>query len=189
MNSLSGSPMRRLGPLRSCFTCAVLAVLLFPALAACTSLDTDVPRSFDLTGEWILDVEASDPPPDVDAIRRREDRDVVRGRQSDAAASAAFAVQDFPFLTATSFVVEQDEKSMGIRYDGVVYRDITWGERTRDLWTVRAGWADGVLVIRSKRGRTQGKEELTLNGGRLRVAISIETAGQDIRTVRVYERP
>ena len=78
---------------------------------------------------------------------------------------------------------------MGIRYDGVVYRDITWGERTRDLWTVRAGWADDVLVIRSKRGRTQGTEELTLDSGRLRVAINIETAGRDIRTVRIYERP
>ena len=182
--------MHRRGSVRApSSTHAVVAVTLLAGLTACTSLDTSVPQSFDLTGEWVLDAEASDPPPDVDAIRRREDHDVVRGRQSDAAASAAFAVQDYPFLTATSLAIEQDEKSMGIRYDGVVYRDITWGERTRDLWTVRAGWADDVLVIRSKRGRTQGTEELTLDRGRLRVAINIETAGRDIRTVRIYERP
>ncbi len=181
--------MHRLADFRArAFTGAVFAVALLPGLWACTSVDTNVPRSFDLTGEWVLDAEASDPSPDVDLIRRREDRDVVRGRQADAAASATFAVQDFPFLTATRLVIEQDEKSMGIRYDGVVYRDITWGERMRDLWKVRAGWADSGLVIRSKRGRTQGKEELALASGRLRVTISIDTAGQDIRTVRVYER-
>ena len=181
--------MHRLADFRArSFTGAVFAVALLPGLWACTSVDTNVPRSFDLTGEWVLDAEASDASPDVDLIRRREDHDVVRGRQADAAASATFAVQDFPFLTATRLVIEQDDKSMGIRYDGAVYRDITWGERMRDLWKVRAGWADGGLVIRSKRGRTRGKEELTLEDGGLRVTISIETAGRDIRTVRVYER-
>ena len=128
---------------------------------------------------------------DVEAIRRREDRDVVRGRQSDAAASAAFAVQDFPVLTAARLEIEQDDESMGIRYDGVLYRDISWGERERDLWTsVRAGWNEGDLVIRSVRGAVRGRETFALerNGMGLRVTVSIETGGQDVRSVRVYRR-
>ena len=149
-----------------------------------------MPRGFELTGDWVLDEDSSDAPPDIDAIRRREDRDVIRGRQSDASASAAFAVQDFPVLTATRLEIEQDDESMGIRYDGVVYRDITWGRRERDLWTVHAGWQEDDLVIRSVRGRTRGRETFALspNGARLRVTVSIETDGEDVRSVRVYRR-
>ena len=159
-------------------------------LPACSTLDPNVPGGFELTGDWLLDDDASDAPPDVDAIRRREDRDVVRGRQSDAAASAAFAVQDFPVLTATRLEIEQDDQSMGIRYDGVLYRDVSWGERERDLWTVRAGWDEGDLVIRSVRGAVRGRETFALerNGMRLRVTVSIETGGQDVRSVRVFRR-
>lgn len=159
-------------------------------LPACNTLDPTVPRGFDLTGDWVLDREASDAPPDLEAIRRREDRDVIRGRQSDAAASAAFAVQDFPVLTATRLEIEQDDESMGVRYDGVVYRDISWGERERDLWKVRAGWDEGDLVIRSVRGNIRGKEAFALEGSgmRLRVTVSIETGGQDVRALRVYRR-
>ena len=159
-------------------------------VSACNALDPNVPRGFDLTGEWLLDRDASDAAPDIDAIRRREDRDVMRGRQSDAAASAAFAVQDFPVLTAARLAIEQDDESMGIRYDGVVYRDISWGERERDLWRVHAGWDEGDLVIRSVRGRIKGRERFDLERGGtlLRVTVSIETGGQDVRSVRVYHR-
>ena len=168
-----------------------LAVGVAFLLTSCSALDPIVPGGFDLTGDWLLDGDASDAPPDVDAIRRREDRDVVRGRQSDASASAAFAVQDFPVLTATRLEIEQDDESMGIRYDGALYRDISWGERERDLWTVRAGWDEGDLVIRSVRGAIRGREVFALerNGMRLRVTVSIETGGQDVRSVRVYRRP
>ncbi|MDE0419552.1 MAG: hypothetical protein OXK76_01510 [Gammaproteobacteria bacterium] len=177
-------------PYRRSFRLLACCVAGLFALVACTALDPDVPRGFDLTGAWVLDQDSSDAPPDVDAIRRREDRDVIRGRQSDASASAAFAVQDFPVLTARRLEIEQDDESMGIRYDGVVYRDITWGERKRDLWTVRAGWAEGDLVIRSVRGRTKGRESFALerNGALLRVTVSIETDGEDVRSVRVYRR-
>ena len=159
-------------------------------LPACTALDPNVPRGFDLSGDWVLDGDASDAAPDLDAIRRREDRDVIRGRQSDAAASAAFAVQDFPVLTATRLEIEQDDVSMGIRYDGALYRDISWGKRERDLWRVQAGWHEGDLVVRSVRGDTKGREAFAIegNGRILRVTVSIETGGQDVRSVRVYRR-
>lgn len=170
--------------------CALACAIALLAVPGCNALDTEVPRGFDLTGDWVLDEDLSDAAPDIDAIRRREDRDVVRGRQSDASASAAFAVQDFPVLTAARLQIEQDDESMGIRFDGVVYRDVSWGERERDLWIVRAGWEEDRLVIRSVRGRTRGTESYALerSARHLRVTVSIETGGEDVRSVRVYER-
>lgn len=167
---------------------ALLAVLLF--LAACAPLDTRVPAGFDLTGEWLLDESASDAPLDLDAIRSREDRNVVRGRQTNAAASAAFVVQDFPVLGAKRLSIEQSADSLGIRYDDGIYRDISWGLRERDFWTVRAGWEEGALVVYSSRGEVKGVETLRLGSGgrRLDVEVRVDTAAEDVRGVRVFRR-
>ena len=161
------------------------------ALAGCTaSLATTAPRGFDLTGDWLLDETQSDAPPDLKAIRRREDRDVVRGRQSNPMGSAAFVVQDYPVLTAVHLHIEQDAQSMGIRYDEDTYRDISWGRRERDFWTVDAGWAAGALVIRTKRGAVKGEEVMVLadRARQLRIAVRVDTEGEDIRAERVYRR-
>lgn len=160
------------------------------ALCACMPLNTNVPPSFDLTGHWVLDDLASDAPLDLDAIRRREDRKVARGRQSNPGGSAAFVLQDFPVLNATQMRIEQDSASMGIRYGDDTYRDVSWGERERDFWSVRAGWQDGSLVIRSTRGGTRGTEVMVLEnaGYRLRVTVRVETEGEDVRAVRVFNR-
>ena len=167
-----------------------VAVALLTTLAACTPLNTDVPRGFDLTGEWLLDPALSDPPLDLKAIRRREDRDVARGRQANAEASAAFVLQDFPVLSARHLSIEQDADSMGIRYDEGNYRDVSWGERERDFWTVRTGWEDSVLVVRSTRGDIRGVETMALEdrARKLRVNVRVETGGEDVRAVRVYRR-
>lgn len=159
-------------------------------LCACMPLNTNVPGSFDLTGHWVLDDLASDAPLDLDAIRRREDRKVARGRQSNPGGSAAFVLQDFPVLNATEMRIEQDSASMGIRYGDDTYRDVSWGERERDFWSVRTGWQDGSLVIRSTRGGTRGTEILVLEdaGDRLRVTVRVETEGEDVRAVRVFNR-
>ena len=159
-------------------------------LSACMPLNTNVPASFDLTGHWVLDDLASDAPLDLDAIRRREDRKVARGRQSNPGGSAAFVLQDFPVLNATEIRIEQDSASMGIRYGDDTYRDVSWGERERDFWSVRTGWQDGSLVIRSTRGGTKGTEILVLEdaGERLRITVRVETEGEDVRAVRVFNR-
>ena len=166
-----------------------LAALL--GLGACTQLAVKVPGDFDLSGEWVLDRETSDEAPDLDAIREREDRQLVRGRPASAADSAAFVVQDFPVLAATRLRIEQHADSMGVEYDGRNYRDVSWGDRTREQWQVRAGWKEGRLVIRSTRGAIRGEEILTLEdrGQRLRVAVSIDAGGERVRAVRVYRRP
>jgi len=165
-----------------------IAALL--ALCGCMSLNTSAPANFDLTGDWALDEFASDAPPDLAAIRRREDRNVARGRQSNPSGSAAFVVQDFPVLGAGRLRIEQNADSMGIRYDGAIYRDVSWGERERNFWIVRAGWEEGALVVRSSRGGTKGMEAFVLeNGGeRLRVRVRVRTEGEDVDAVRIYRR-
>ena len=147
----------------------------------------------DLSGEWVLDEAVSDPPPDIDAIRRREDRRVARGRQKDPTASGAFVAQDFPVLAATRLVIEQDRESMGVYYfrgDDSNYLDFTWGKRERDFWQVRTGWQEGELVILSERGGVEGSERLSLEDGgrRLRVSVSVDTGGEKVRSERVFDR-
>ena len=173
---------------------AIVGVVLL--VGACTPLNTNIPRSFDLTGRWVLDETASDAPPDLDAIRKREDRKYIRGKKTSADGSAAFVVQDFPVLDATELHIEQDAASMGVRYRSEgrtgqdIYRDISWGERKRDFWMVRTGWEDGALVIRSNRGDIRGAETLTLEdrGRRLRVAVRVATDGEGVRATRVFNR-
>lgn len=169
---------------------AVSAAAASLALAACAPLATTAPGGVDFTGEWVLDAARSGAPLDVAAIRRREDRAVARGRQTDPSASAAFAVQDFPVLAANTLRIEQGETSMGVYYDGTQYRDVSWGRRQRNFWTVNAGWQERALVIRSERGAVKGRETLTLErgGSVLLVAVRVATAGEDIETVRVYRR-
>lgn len=156
---------------------------------ACQYQHVDPPSSFSLSGTWVLIEGESDAAPDPDEIRRREDRDVLRGRQRDARASSAFVVHDFPVVGASRMVIEQDDHSMGIDYDGS-YRDVTWGERERDYWTIRAGWREDALVIESQRDPVRGTETLRLEDGgrRLRVEVFVRTGGEDVRLERVFER-
>ena len=175
----------RNAPLRGC-----LAVAFTLGVAACTALNTNIPAGFDLAGNWVVDELASDPPPDLKAIRLREDRKAVRDRRPKAQGSAAFVVQDFPVLAATSLHIEQSGDSMGIRYGETIYRDISWGERERDFWTVQTGWEEGALAVRSKRGGVSGRETFTLEDGgkRLRVNVEVRTDGENIDSVRVFHR-
>ena len=168
----------------------VLVLGLVPAVGACTTIDTNVPSSFDLTGTWLLVSNLSDAAPDADAIRRREDARVVRGRQTDPSASGAFVAQDFPIVAAERLVIEQDRTSMGVSYGDGVYRDYSWGERTRDFWEIIAGWRDDALVIASERGDIKAEERMSLSdrGTRLTVDVSIRTGGENFRGTRIFER-
>ncbi|MDE0450640.1 MAG: hypothetical protein OXI90_02600 [Gammaproteobacteria bacterium] len=160
-------------------------------LTACQGYQhVDPPSSFDLTGTWVLNESDSDAAPDPEEIRRREDLEVLHGRQRDAGASSAFVVHDFPVIGATRMVIEQDDYSMGIDYEGGGYRDVTWGERERSFWTIRAGWRDDALVIESRRDPIRGTETMRLESGgqQLRVEVFVRTGGQDVRTVRVFDR-
>ena len=182
--------LRQAPGLRSKLERALLPLAALLALGACAQLGTKPPGGFDLSGDWVLDEQASDAAPDIAAIREREDRQLVRGKPASAGESAAFLVQDFPVLAATRLRIEQHADSMGVRYDDGGYRDVSWGDRTRDLWTVRAGWTERGLVIRSARGAIRGEEILALEDGgrRLRIAVSVRAGEQRVDTTRVYRR-
>lgn len=186
----SGRGTRPNWPLRIVTWLIVLACIGM-VLTGCQGYQhVDPPSSFDLTGTWVLNESDSEAAPDPDEIRRREDLDVLHGRQRDAGASSAFVVHDFPVIGATRMVIEQDDYSMGIDYDSGGYRDVTWGERERSFWTIRAGWRDDALVIESRRDPIRGTETMRLeNGGQqLRVEVFVRTGGQDVRTLRVFDR-
>ena len=160
------------------------------AVGACSTLNTQVPAGFDLGGSWTIDALASDPPPDLKAMRLRADRDAVRDRSREASTAAAFVLHDFPVLGADALEIEQSADSMGVRYGETTYRDISWGERKRDFWTVQAGWEEGLLVVRSKRGGVSGTETLALEEGgqRLRIVVHIKAEGENVQAVRVFRR-
>ena len=168
-----------------------VASLILLLAAGCQSTPEEPPpATFDLSGTWELNTGASDAAPDLREIRRLEDRDVLRGRQRDAEASSIFVTEDFPVLDTPRMTIEQDARSMGIQYADGTYRDVSWGERERGFWTIRAGWREGALIIDSRRNLTRGRETMRLERGgrRLRVDVSVETGGRDVRSVRVFDR-
>ena len=168
-----------------------LALAALLAAAGCQStLEAPPPSIFDLSGTWELNTRASDAAPDLKEIRRLEDRDVLRGHQRDAEASSIFVTEDFPVLGATRMTIEQDARSMGIQYANGPYRDVSWGERERGFWTIRAGWHEGALVIDSRRNLTRGRETMRLERGgrRLRIDVAVQTGGRDVNAVRVFDR-
>ena len=172
-------------PLRVVTWLIVLACIGM-VMTACQYQHAPPPSSFNLSGTWVLNEGESDAPPDTDEIRRKEDADVLRGRQHDALASSVFVVHDFPVVGATGMVIEQDDHSMGIDYAGGGYRDVTWGERVRDYWTIRAGWRDDALVIESSREPIRGTETMRLeDGGR---QLRVEVFVRDRRPERAYRQ-
>lgn len=173
-------------------TLKALVFVLLPVVAACSAsnLDYRAPAGFDLSGTWVLNEYLSERPPSSAEIRRREDEQVLRGQRRGAATSSAFLVQDFPVLGIDRMVIEQNRDSMGIEYGNGAYRDVSWGRRERNFWNVHAGWGDDTLFILSDRKGIDGTEAMTLEEGgkRLRVVVSVESAGQHVRVDRVFDR-
>ena len=171
----------------------LIGALAVIAVVACSSVPLDVapPGLFDIDGQWALNTELSDPPPNTRQIMARADQDFVDGRVGLPSGGAlAFVTQDFPVLEAKSMVIEQHSDSMGIRYDTGVYRDVSWGDRKRGLWQVSAGWFEGDLVILSKASDAVGRETFRLseNGQTLVVEVEANSDGEKLFSQRVFER-
>jgi hypothetical protein len=141
------------------------------------NLETRPPENFDLTGTWLLVEDASGSPPPQRRLRSR-------------GGMLAFVTGDFPVLRANEMRIEQSRDSMGIRYDGGDYRDVSWGIRERRLWEVRAGWHEGRLIILSTADDAQARETLTLSEDRqqLEVEVRIDSSGNDVHVTRVFRR-
>ena len=167
----------------------VVFLVILICQVSCARLSLVVPKHFDLTGEWSLIESLSDDPPDPAKIRLEEDRNIARGRQQDASASASFVAHDFPVVGSSKMWIEQNNDSMGIRYSNGLYRDVSWGEHQRNYWQVHAGWLDGTLHIVSKRKGIEGHEIYILASDmNLTVNVKVDTGGSDIRVTRVFRR-
>jgi hypothetical protein len=153
----------------------VLAALLGTLLVAgCGQipLEESAPARFDLSGHW------------VQADDQRQST-----RRSPQGMASGFMAQDFPLLVAREMRIEQDERSMGIEYARGSYRDVTWGERRRGVWQVRAGWNEGALHIYSEAPDISAAEVWRLSSDGQRLDISIAVKGnRDQEFQRVFRR-
>lgn len=87
--------------------------------------------------------------------------------------------------------IEQNQDSMGIDYDRGRYRDVSWGERERGLWTVNTGWSDtGDLISRWRAADAKAQEtyQLSADGRRLTVLLQVETGSDTLNLRRVYSK-
>jgi hypothetical protein len=175
----------------------MLAGLFVAGCSSTPSLSTRVQPGFDLSGQWTLDPSRSDRTPDARRVvdemdqrmlRRRDGFD-VRGELVDSAVFA-FIAQDFPVLRAASLTIEQHTDSMGIQYEPGGYRDVSWGERSRGLWTINAGWNDsGEFVIHSDSDDIQALETFVLpDATTLEVTLRVRAEGGDLDLVRTFVR-
>ena len=171
-----------------CSRIALIVVLGF--VTGCASISFEIPKSFDLTGSWILDEDSSDMPPDLSKIQQSEQRRAISGRQSDPTDSATFVVHDFPVVAAETLRIEQDNESMGIQFGDAPYADYKWGRQIRNRWRIEVGWNGESLVISKTRDSVRGSETYTLdsNGNILSVQVRVNTASERIVLDRVYSR-
>ncbi len=173
---------------------AATAVLLLNGCGG-IELNEQNPANIRLTGDWVLDASASDSTPDLKnglKPRRTRSRDqtAIRQREIRGALGSGFAfiVHDFQILSAKRIEIELNHDSMGIQYEPGVYRDVSWGQRDRSLWSVYAGWEEDELVIISPANDMRVVERHARRGNELHVSISIKADKEERTLNRVFTR-
>lgn len=156
---------------------AALALLVWLGGCGSMTLETEPPARFDLNGSWRLVPGRSDEPPNLRVLRAR-------------GGSLSLITQDFPMLRATGLAIEQGPDSMGIAFTPGGYQDVTWGERRRGLWDVRAGWHEGDLVLLYRAPDAEARETFTLapGGTELRVRIDLRASGDGLVATRIFRQ-
>jgi len=158
------------------------AVLMLMAACAGPNLKSSPPAGFNLSGEWRLVVDESDSAPRQGPLADRRDA----GRQELARHGIG---TDYPVVYAKTMKIDQARDSMGIRYDQSDYRDVSWGERERGMWTIDAGWSGDALYIYSKAHDSKGVEVMRLYDDANTLVVDIEVdAGTRLRLQRVFKR-
>ena len=146
-----------------------------------------------LSGSWALDDGASDdlraftrPPSE----RRRPKLSVQEEiRRIGLGSGLAFVVQYFQIIDAKRIVIEQNRDSMGVKHTPGTYRDVTWGDRERNIWRVQAGWQEKDLVIFSTAKRLRILERYRLvNPNRLRLDLEVQADGVKRNLTRFFDR-
>ena len=172
----------------SVFSKCLLFLVSCLLMAGCTSLQYELPNSFNLSGEWALDEEASDASFDLTEIWDSEERAIFSGDRVDPTDSATFIVHDFPVVVSETIHIEQDSDSMGIRYDDAPYEDYKWGKNVRDGWRLDIGWDGQSLVVSKRRDSVKGSEFFSLSdsGEVLRVRVRVQSKDDSYAFHRVY---
>ncbi|MEM9622063.1 MAG: hypothetical protein AAF993_10470 [Pseudomonadota bacterium] len=174
-----------------------LIVALLLGVSGCSSIELEEvnPIGVDLSGAWQLDMGASDEVPDLRNHRSKSDQRRVqragrRGIPADfvlgGGSGLSFIRQDFQVLSAKRLEIEQNRDSMGVRHRPGVYRDISWGERQRGLWEVRAGWEGRELVVISEASDLRVFERYARDDDRLEVNITVTADDEDFEFLRVF---
>lgn len=178
-----------------------LCLIALIGLWGCSGIELEeqAPTTVRLTGQWALDVEASDVIPDFRnrpiKSRRISGQHSGEGNRPDysdldpSRSGMTFVAHDFEVLTAERLVIEQSGDSMGVRYVPGVYRDISWGTKQRGLWEVYAGWEGRDAVVISKAKRLNVVERFMLQTeDRLVIRIQINADGDKVAVNRVFRR-
>jgi len=173
----------------------ICAVFFALSMMGCQGLDlAQTPlKSVQLSGIWVVDAGASD---DLRAFtrppsERRRPKLSVREeiRRIGLGSGLAFVVQDFQIIDANQIVIEQGRNSMGVKHIPGTYRDVTWGDRERDIWRIQAGWQETDLVIFSTAKGLRVLERYQLvNQNRLRLDLDVQADGVNRKLTRFFDR-
>jgi hypothetical protein len=173
----------------------IVGVIGVLTMGACggLSLEPTPSQPTNLSGLWQLDVGASD---SSEGLKNRPSRGLGRNQsvreeiqRISRGSGLAFIAQDFQVLKAKRLKIEQGSDSMGVQHWPGVYRDVTWGQRERGLWTVYAGWEQNDLLIQSTTKDMRVLERYQLiNNGQLRVLITVKADGETKELQRLYRR-
>ena len=174
---------------------SICAVFFALSMMGCQGLDlAQTPlKSIQLSGIWVVDAGASDdlraftrPPSE----RRRPQLSVREEiRRIGLGSGLAFVVQDFQIIDANQIVIEQGRNSMGVKHIPGTYRDVTWGDRERDIWRIQAGWQETDLVIFSTAKGLRVLERYQLvNQNRLRLDLDVQADGVNRKLTRFFDR-
>jgi hypothetical protein len=174
---------------------SICAVFFALSMMGCQGLDlAQTPlKSIQLSGIWVVDAGASD---DLRAFtrppsERRRPKLSVREeiRRIGLGSGLAFVVQDFQIIDANQIVIEQGRNSMGVKHIPGTYRDVTWGDRERDIWRIQAGWQETDLVIFSTAKGLRVLERYQLvNQNRLRLDLDVQADGVNRKLTRFFDR-
>ena len=174
---------------------SICAVFFALSMMGCQGLDlAQAPlKSIQLSGIWVVDAGASD---DLRAFtrppsERRRPKLSVREeiRRIGLGSGLAFVVQDFQIIDANQIVIEQGRNSMGVKHIPGTYRDVTWGDRERDIWRIQAGWQETDLVIFSTAKGLRVLERYQLvNQNRLRLDLDVQADGVNRKLTRFFDR-
>ena len=181
--------------------CGVVLIskgFLFLGFAVCClgcsglELAERTPVGIDFSGIWKLNPGSSEGLDQMlsldlkDVPSRIRTEEIVRTTQTDP---FVFISHDFHILDAKKIYAELGVDSAGLRYEPGVYRDISFGEKKRGLWSIYAGWEGNEMVILSKASGLSVLERFALiDRNRLRIAVKIIAEKEERTIVKLFDR-